>query len=146
MQTKITDIRTEYGIFCQREDEKDLVKRINNFLKNEYGYRKMYKRDEDAISTFNYDYYYFQFIRETPKWYFDLYPNEDLDGKLKFDNQDTKWILYTGKLDVNKNSDKQNEEVNLFFEKLIQAIGYETQTLHEYKDDFEERIGNIDDE
>ena len=140
------DIRTEYGIICQREDEKELVKRINKFLKNEYEYRKMYKTNDDSISAFNYEYYYCQFIKEKPEWYFDLYPNEDLDNKLKFDNQDAQWILYVGKLDVNENTEKQNEEVNLFFEKLIEAIGYKVLVLHEYKDDYEERIGNDFDE
>lgn len=140
------DIRVEYGIICQREDEKELVKRINKFLEKEYEYKKMYRRNDDSESSFNYEYYYFQFIKEKPEWYFDLYPNEDSDSKLKFNNQDTQWILYAGKLNVSENTERQNEEVNLFFEKLIEAIGYKVIILHEYKDDFEERIGNDFDE
>ena len=140
------DIRVEYGIICQRENEKELVKRINKFLEKEYEYKKMYRRNDDSESSFNYEYYYFQFIKEKPEWYFDLYPNEDSDSKLKFNNQDTQWILYAGKLNVSENTERQNEEVNLFFEKLIEAIGYKVIILHEYKDDFEERIGNDFDE
>jgi len=136
-------IRAEYGIICNKEDEKELLKRINKFLKNDYEYRKVYKRNDTSISAFNYDYYYFQFIKEKPRWYFDLYPNEDLDGKLKFDNQETKWILYFDKQNLSENTEIQNQEVNLFFDKLIDAIGYETILLHRYKDDEEERIGNI---
>lgn len=139
-------IRTEYGIICKKQDEKELVKRINQFLQNDYGYRKLYKSNDDSISAFNYDYYYFQFIKENPRWYFDLYPNEDLDEKLKFDNQEAQWVLYIDKKDVNENTGKQNQEVNLFFDKLIDAIGYETVILHKYKDDKEERIGNDFDE
>lgn len=136
-------LRAEYGIICNKEDEKELIKRINKFLKNDYEYRKVYKRNDTSISAFNYDYYYFQFIKENPRWYFDLYPNEDLDGKLKFDNQETKWILYFDKQNLSENTEIQNQEVNLFFDKLIDAIGYETILLHRYKDDEEERIGNI---
>lgn len=139
-------IRTEYGIICKKQNEKELVKRINQFLQNDYGYRKLYKSNDDSISAFNYDYYYFQFIKENPRWYFDLYPNEDLDEKLKFDNQEAQWVLYIDKKDVNENTGKQNQEVNLFFDKLIDAIGYETVILHKYKDDKEERIGNDFDE
>ena len=139
------DIHVEYGIICQREDEKELVKRINKFLKNEYEYRKMYQRKDNSISALNYEYYYCQFIKEKPRWYFDLYPNEDLDGKLKFDNKDTQWILWINKEDVDNNTEEENEEVNVFFEKLIKAIGYEVIVLHEYKDG-EERIGNDFDE
>ncbi|MDR2145520.1 MAG: hypothetical protein LBE91_03545 [Tannerella sp.] len=136
------DIRVEYGIICQREDEKELVKRINKFLKNEYEYRKMDKRKEYSISALNYDYYYCQFIKEKPRWYFDLYPNEDLDGKFKFDNKAAQWILWVKKQLVDNNTEEENEQVNVFFEKLIEAIGYETIILHKYKDGNEERIGS----
>ena len=37
---------------------------------------------------------------------------------------------------------KQHVDVNLFFKKLIEAIGFETILLHEYKEN-EERIGSI---
>jgi hypothetical protein len=68
---------TEYGIKCTQENEKQIIKNINTFLQKEYNYRKMYKRKDDSISKFNYEHYYCQFIKEEPKWYFDLYPNED---------------------------------------------------------------------
>jgi hypothetical protein len=139
------DKQTEYGIKCQREDEKELVKNINNFLQKEYGYRKMYKRNDDSISKFNYEYCYFQFIREKPLWYFDLYPNEDLDGKLKFDNKETQWVLFINKIDIEKNTSKKREELELFFQKLLCAIDFETILLHDYKKN-EERIGNDTDE
>jgi hypothetical protein len=132
----------EYGITCQKEDEKELVKRINKFLKDEYNYRKMYKWNVDSISAFNYDYKYCQFIKDKPKWYFDLHPNEDMDGKCKFENKDTQWILFINKRDVDENTEEQNEEIKTFFEELIKAIKYPTIKLYEYKDG-EERIGNL---
>jgi hypothetical protein len=132
----------EYGIRCKKEDEKQIVRNINNFLLKEYGYRKMYKWKHNAISTFKYEYHYAQFIKQQPRWFFDIFPNEDMNKKWKFENRETQWILCTIKNDIELYSKEQNEEVNLFFSKLIKAIGFEVIILHEYKED-EERIGNI---
>jgi hypothetical protein len=137
------DISTENGIICSKDEEKELVKRINTFLTKEYNYRKMYKWKDDIFKKYNYDYYYCQYIRigsEQPRWSFDLRPNEDLDGKRRFNNKDVNWILFINKLDVDKNTIKQNEEVNTFFEKLLKVIKFSTIVLHKYKD-MEERVG-----
>ena len=139
------DKQMEYGIKCQKEDEKQIVKNINNFLQKEYGYRKMYKWKDDSISKFNYEYNYCQFIKEKPRWLFELSPNEDLNGKLKFENQETQWILFINEIDIKKNTSNQNEKLELFFQKLLNAIGFETVLLYEYKEG-EERIGNYTDE
>ena len=40
---------TENGIICSKEDEKELVKRINAFLTKECNYRKMYKWKDDVF-------------------------------------------------------------------------------------------------
>ena len=128
------DISTENGIICGKEDEKELVKRINIFLTKEYNYRKMYKWKDDVFKKFNYDYYYCQYIRigtEQPQWSFDLRLNEDLDGKRRFKNKEVNWILFINKLEVDKNTSKQNEEVNIFFDKLIKTIQFPTIVLHE---------------
>lgn len=132
----------ELGIKCAKDDEKKIVKNINNFLQKEYKYNKMYKWKVDAISKFNYDYCYCQFMKQNPRWHFDLHPNEDLDGKWKFDNKEVNWVLCLGKTYVEKYTKKQHVDVNLFFKKLIEAIGFETILLHEYKEN-EERIGSI---
>jgi hypothetical protein len=137
----MANIMMEYGIKCNKENEKQIVKNINGFLQKEYDYRKMYKRKDDSESEFKYEYYYFQFTKEKPLWYFDLYPNEDIYGKWKFKNKETQWILFTNKIDFEEYTQKQNEEINLFFDKLIKAISFETIILHKYKKD-EERIGN----
>ena len=131
----------EYGIKCQKEDEKQIVKNINSFLKKEYNYRKIYKWKETAISKFKYEYKYYQFIKEQPQWMFELLPNEDLNGKWKFDNKEVQWVLFTGKKDVEKYTEKDHEAVDLFFKKLMGAIGFEVILLYKYKPD-EERIGN----
>jgi hypothetical protein len=132
----------EYGIKCNKEDEKQIVKNINSFLQKEYNYKKLYKRKDDSEYEFKYEYIYCQFIHEKPLWYFDLNPNEDINGKWKFDNKEIQWVLFTAKNDVEEYSKKDHGTVDLFFKKLIDAIGFETFLLHKYKID-EERIGNI---
>lgn len=70
----------------------------------------------------------------------------DLNGKWKFENKEAKWILFINKVHVERYTQKNHEEVDLFFEKLISSLGFETILLHTYKEN-EERIGNIlDDE
>jgi hypothetical protein len=133
---------TEYGIKCTKENENQIVKNINNFLQKEYNYRKMYKRKDDSISKFNYEYLYCQFINEKPKWYFDLYPNEDINGEMKFENKEIQWVLFINKINVEEYTKKHHEEVDLFFKKLMDAIFFEIIILHKYAKD-EERIGNI---
>ena len=137
------DIRVEYGIVCQRKNEKEIVKKINDFLEKEYQYGKMEKRNEEAISEAKPKHYYSQLTKENPLWYFELYPNKGLANKIKLYNKKIEWILYVNKQSVDNNKEKENEQVNVFFEKLIKIIGYETVVLHEYKNDNEDRIGNI---
>jgi hypothetical protein len=102
----------------------------------------MYKRKDDSISKFNYEYLYCQFIKGEPGWYFDLYPNEDINGKMKFENKETQWILFISKENVEGYTKKHHEEVDMFFKKLMAAIGFEVIVLHKYTKN-EERIGNI---
>jgi hypothetical protein len=50
-----------------------------------------------------YEHIYCQFIHEKPLWYFDLCPNEDIDGKRKFENKEPQWILFINKMEyINK--------------------------------------------
>lgn len=136
------NILFEYGIKCAKEDEEQVVKNINNFLQKEYNYKKLYKKKDDSINGFTYEYNYWQLMKEEPKWYFDLSPNEDINGKWKFNNKDTQWILFINKIDFEKYTKRQQDEVDLFFKKLMSAIGFEIVLLHEYEKN-EERIGNI---
>jgi hypothetical protein len=137
------DKQIEYGIICKKNDEKELIKRINSFLKNEYAYRKTYKwKLNSPSSKFQYEYYYAQFIKQPPRWYFDLKPNTDMNGKRKFENSDAEWILWINKQNVDEYTKEQNADVDVFFEKLINSIQYPIEVLHEYKDG-EERIGNM---
>jgi hypothetical protein len=65
-----------------------------------------------------------------------------LNGKWKFSNKEAQWILFVSKINVKNPTKKEREEVDLFFKKLLEAIGFETVLLYTYKEN-EERLGNI---
>jgi hypothetical protein len=126
----------EYGIKCKKDNEKQIVKNINDFLINEYNYRKMDIQKDISFSMFNYgDIYclYTLYTEKKPHWYFDLMPNEDLDGNWKFDNKDIGWVLFFIKTFETAYNEKDHVDVDLFLKKLLEAIGFEIVLLHEYK-------------
>lgn len=136
----------EYGIICAPTDEKKLVKNVNDFLAT-CDYRKMSKRvpsgirDPDRIKPEpRYSHYYSQFLKEHPRWYFDLYPNVDLEGEARFpSNLECGWTLYVNKVMPENNSQSDNEQLDKFFSELTLGTGFKTVLLHKYNQD-ENRI------
>ncbi|MCL2638244.1 MAG: hypothetical protein FWD48_07715 [Oscillospiraceae bacterium] len=135
----------DYGIVCEHEDELKIVKNINKYLKETYNYNKLYKKTNESLLSghlpYMYKYLYCQFILKKPygkdigRWYFDLLPNSDLEGKMKYaDSKNCGWLLFISKHDVAENTQAENDYVNIFFDGLINSIGYEAKLLHEYKD------------
>ena len=130
----------EYGIYCQPTDEKKLVKNINNFLKS-LDYRNMYKwKPRGVRDPFHpenepkYSHYYCQFLKQQPRWYFDIYPNIDLNGNARFPEfPDVGWTLYVSKSFPENNSPEDDKLLDEFFANLVSAVGYPTELLHTYK-------------
>ena len=133
-------IAFEYGIHCQPNDEKLLVKNVNSFLAA-HDYRKMYKsiprglrNPEKPDKEPRYSHYYSQFLKEHPRWYFDLYPNVDLDGKARFpEHLEAGWTLYASKNFPELNSETDNASLDIFFSALVAGTGFTTILLHSYK-------------
>lgn len=130
----------EYGILCQPSDEKALVKNVNSLLAV-VGYRKMYKWIPSGLrnpgqpdSEPRYSHYYCQFMKQHPRWYFDLCQNINLDGKARFPDQlDAGWTLYTSKTDPERNSEADNASLDQFFFALAGGVGFPTVLLHTYQ-------------
>ena len=104
----------------------------------------MYKwNDESMLKArlpFVYTHYYCQFLKQTPRWYFEVYPNTDTEGKTKFQNHpDAGWVIYINKREVIALSPEHLQEITLFFEQLREHTGYPTVLLHEYAEN-EERL------
>ena len=134
--------KLEYGIICQAGDEKQLVKNINSFLEKQFGYRKMYKTNNksmlEARLPFVYSHFYNQFLKQGVRWYFELYPNADLEGKRKFsEHPEAGWLIWVNKMSYSTEDEKA--ENDRFFIELLSATGFEIKLLHEYKEG-EERL------
>jgi hypothetical protein len=132
----------EYGIVCKAEEEKQLVKNINTFLKKQYAYSKMSKTNNksmlEARLPFVYSHFYKQFLKQGARWYFELYPNEDLEGKRKFsDHPEVTWLIWVNKMSYTTDADKA--QLDRFFSELLTASGFEYKLLYEYKEG-EERL------
>lgn len=132
----------EYGIHCQPGDEKILVKNINSFLAT-LGYRKMSKSIPSGLRNPDrpdkeprYSHYYRQFLKEHPRWYFDLYPNTDLNGMARFkEYPQLAWTLYASKTFPEQNSVADNASLDHFFSALVASIGFPVTLLHTYQQD-----------
>jgi hypothetical protein len=130
-------LSSDYGIQCNAADEKRLVKNANGFLAS-LQYRKMYKWEDKSIQpperTFRLSHYYCQFIKTPPRWYFDLRPNVDLDGKSRFpDHLDCGWTLFTHKPFPETYSAQDHDYLDDFFARLVSALGFPARTIHVYE-------------
>jgi hypothetical protein len=130
---------TEHGIHRLASDEKMLVANINRFLAAQ-GYRKLYKREptgsrdpEHPGAEPRYRHFYCQFLKLHPRWYFDLYPNLDQDGRARFPRHpQAGWTLYANKVSPQWNSVEDDARLDAFFRALLDATGFATDLLHAY--------------
>jgi hypothetical protein len=129
----------EYGICCKPEDEKQLVRHVNEFLAS-VGYRKLYKSVPAGIRNPDqpdkeprHSHYYYQFLKEHPRWYFDLYPNIDLDGKIRFpQHSNLGWTLYFNKVMPEQNSPADDLCLDEFCSSLCANVGFPVLLLRSY--------------
>lgn len=133
----------DYGIECAAGDEKRLVKNVNAFLAT-LNYRKMSKAVDHSIQpperTFRISHYYHQFIKVHPRWYFDLRPNVDLDGKSRFpEHPDCGWTLFTHKPFPELYSAEDHAALDRFFAELVAGLGFPARVIHEYREGEERR-------
>jgi hypothetical protein len=137
-------IMMDRGIVCAAADERALVRNVNAFLKS-CDFRPMYKWPRDGIQppdrTFRIPYVYLQFLKDHPRWLFDLTPNVDLDGRARFpDDLDCGWTMFTNKVHPNMNSPEDDASLDDFFERLAAGTGFPTRVLHVYEQPLKERL------
>lgn len=124
------------GIVCTAADEKKVVKAINTFLEKEHGFRKMKKNTNasmlEARLPHRMTHFYMQFLKQAPRWFFELYPNEDLDGNLKFaEFPECSWIVFINKMEY---SDAETMgKIDRFFDAMMAAVEFETKVVKDYK-------------
>lgn len=127
----------EYGIICALEDEAKIVKNINAFLVKQCGFKKMYKWPDRSIKPidkpFEIEHYYTQFLKETPGWLFDVTPNYDKVGRVRFSEaKECGWTIFTKPFREDGNEKQDLSEINKFFENLLGAVGFPVLVLHRY--------------
>ena len=87
---------TFYGIYCSKKDEKAIAQRVNDYLAKFH--RKMSKSKQPILlekyQPFVIKHFYWNANNSTATW-FDIYPNEDLNGNYFFPNhKECSWILH----------------------------------------------------
>jgi hypothetical protein len=115
------------------------VKNINALLATR-DYRKMDKRAPSGFRDPDhpereprYAHYYAQLQRQQPRWYFDLYPNVDLDGRARFaDRIDVSCTLYVDPASAVRGADDTDDTLSELFESLVSAVGFPVDVLHRY--------------
>lgn len=127
----------EYGIVCNLADEAKIVKNVNAFLVKRCGFRKMYKWPDRSIKPidrpFEIDHYYTQFLKEDPGWLFDICPNFDKVGRVRFlEHPECGWTIFT-KPFREPNDGQDLSEVASFFEALLDSVGFPILELHKYQ-------------
>lgn len=127
---------TEYGIVCSLTDEGKVVKNVNAFLVSKCGFRKMYKWPDRSIKPidhpFEIDHYYTQFLKEDPGWLFDITPNYDKFGRIRFaEHPECGWTIFT-KPFRESSDDQALSDVASFFKSLLESVGFPVLELHKY--------------
>ncbi len=128
MNDSLAALSVDYGIQCAAADEKELVKKVNAFLAS-LNYRKMYKMEDVSVKppgrAYRIFHYHCQFLKTHPRWYFDLRPNVDLDGKIRFpEHVDCGWTLFTHKPFPETYSTVDHEALDGFFQQLVGGMGF----------------------
>lgn len=129
----------EYGLLCNADDEARLVKNVNAFLTS-LDYRKMYRKQPTGLRNPDrpdeeprYSHYYCQFLRQHPRWYFDLYPNADLAGRRRFpEHPEAGWTLFVNYPGHEHDTPDDTAQLDRFRAQLVEATGFATMLLHAY--------------
>jgi hypothetical protein len=134
------DQSVEFGLICSAGDELALVKNVNVFLKSK-GLCKLSRRTptgvrnpDDRSNKPRYAHFYCcSRTKQRPSWYFDLYPNLDLDGNARFpDRLDCGWTLFLNRLLLELNTSDDGQVLQQFQEGLLGSIGYSVDSLYVY--------------
>ena len=125
---------TTYGILCQSSDEKSLTTRVTDFLGTLD--RTLSKTKSKSLLKarlpHRLKHIYFNLNKGVGS-YFEIFPNEDLDGEHFFpDNPECAWILKSRLDGDHPNYDKEKTEI--FISSVLEATGFEYMVLEEQED------------
>ena len=88
---------TTYGLKCSKKDEKTLIKRVNEYLETHSRTMSKAKNKSmpDGYLPFVLKYFYWNLNKGVGTW-FELFPNEDVEGKyFNETHKECGWLLKT---------------------------------------------------
>ena len=126
--------QTTYEILCQPKDEKTLATRVDEFLATLD--RSMSKNKSksmlEARLPHRIKHFYMNLNKEVGS-YFEIFPNEDLDGNFfAVESSDCAWILIARLDTSNPNFDATKSPG--FISNVLDATGFEHTVLEEIED------------
>ncbi|MFD1177974.1 hypothetical protein ACFQ3W_16925 [Paenibacillus puldeungensis] len=85
----------EYGILCWGKDEKKLMDELYAFLApmNRTFSKTSNKGMLEARLPYVYKHFYWNLNKEK-QVYVELYPNKDVEGKMKFPSEEVGWVMF----------------------------------------------------
>ncbi len=124
-----------YGLKCLKKDEGVLIKRINHHLARhrqtttQTKDRKMF----DGYRPFVIKCFYWNLNQEVKTW-FDVYPNEDLEGQYFFPNyKDCGWLIHV-RINLHRHTNVIPEECEKYVRELLDSTMFEHRVIKESDD------------
>ncbi|MDP4078839.1 hypothetical protein [Acidovorax sp. A1169] len=130
----------EYGLVCATDDEALLVKNVNAFLAAQ-GWRPLYRKQPTGLRNPErpdlepqYSHYYCQFHKQSPRWYFDLYPNADKRGVLRFpEHPQAGWTLFFNHPGHETDTPEELAQLDALCGHIAAGTGFAAVLLHTYQ-------------
>ena len=126
---------TIYGFKCSKKDEKVLMKRVNDFLATHNRTTSRSKNSSllSAYAPLTIKHFYWNLNKEMGTW-FDIYPNEDLNGQYFFpDRQDCGWLMHLI-LNLNRHPNIVKADSEAFVEGLLKSTQFDHLVFKESDD------------
>ncbi len=124
-----------YGWKCLKKDEPILLKRVNNHLAK-HRQKAILNKDRrmfDGYDPFVIKYFYWNLNHAMGTW-FDVYPNEDLQGRYFFpEHKDCAWLIHV-RINVPKHASMIPEETKAFIRELLDSAMFEHRVIRESGD------------
>jgi len=126
---------TIYGFRCSRKDEKILAERVNEYLAT-HRRTTTRARSQSMLSAYFpliIKHFYWNLNKEMGTW-FDIYPNEDINGQYFFpDRMECGWLMHL-RLDLKRHAKVVKEKSEAFAAGLLQAMRFEHTVMAESDD------------
>ena len=122
---------TYFGIVCDNKAEKNLLSRVNAYLKTlNRTTSKVKNGSKLEKEPLKIKHYYWNLNKDTGTW-MDLKPNEDLEGTWSFpENKECAWIMHV-RIDTSRFPDGTQEKAEDFINSLLKATEFDYILLKE---------------